>query len=350
MKVVVAMSGGIDSSVAAALLKQEGHDVTGATMQILPSDRQGLHTEKDAEKVADKLSIPHYVIDLRDIFARQVITDFCEEYRLGRTPNPCIRCNQYIKFGALLERAREMGADFMTTGHHARIDLDEATGTYLLKKGVDPQKDQSYFLCQLTQEQLSRALFSIGNFTKDRVREIARELNLPVAARPESQEICFIPDDDYQAFLKNYLPGADEPGPIIDKAGNTLGKHQGIMSYTIGQRKGLGIAAAEPLYVTAIEPDRNAVVVGSKEQIYGSELIASDLNWIAITRPEYPIKIKAKIRYRHLEAKAMVIPLDEVSVYVKFAEPQKAITPGQAIAFYDGDIAIGGGTISRQGD
>jgi tRNA-specific 2-thiouridylase len=195
------MSGGVDSSVAAALLKQEKHEVIGATMQILPSDMQEPHTETDAKKVADKLGIPHYVMDLRDIFARQVITDFCQEYRRGRTPNPCIRCNRYIKFGALLERAREMGADFIVTGHHARIELNEATGTYLLKKGVDPQKDQSYFLCQLTQEQLSHTLFPIGNFTKDRVRQIASELNLPVASRPESQEICFIPDDDYQAFL-----------------------------------------------------------------------------------------------------------------------------------------------------
>lgn len=349
MKVVVAMSGGVDSSVAAALLKQEGHDVIGATMQILPSDRQGPHTETGARKVAEKLGIPHYVMDLRDIFARQVITDFCEEYSRGRTPNPCIRCNQYIKFGALVERAREMGADFIATGHHARIELDEATGTYLLKKGVDPQKDQSYFLCQLTQEQLSHTLFPIGNFTKDRVREIASELRLPVGARPESQEICFIPDDDYPQFLKDYIPQAAKPGPIIDERGNILGKHQGIMSYTIGQRQGLGIAAREPLYVTAIAPDRNAVVVGTREQTYGRELIASNLNWITTARPEQPFKLKARVRYRHPEAEATVNPLDGDRVYVKFIEPQMAITPGQAIVFYDGDIVVGGGIISRQG-
>lgn len=349
MKILVAMSGGVDSSVAAARLKQEGHDVIGVTMQILPSDRPGPHTETDARKVADKLGIPHYVMDLRDIFARQVITDFCDEYRRGRTPNPCIRCNQYIKFGALLDRAREMGADFIATGHHARIELDEATGTYLLKKGVDPQKDQSYFLCQLTQEQLSHTLFPIGNFSKDRVREIASELRLPVGARPESQEVCFIPDDDYQAFLKNYYPRAMEPGPILDQYGNILGRHQGIMSYTIGQRQGLGIAAREPLYVTAIAPDRNAVVVGTREQTYGRELIASNLNWIAIARPEQPFKLKARVRYRHPEAEAIVNPLDGDKVYVKFTEPQMAITPGQAIVFYDGDIVVGGGIISRQG-
>jgi tRNA-specific 2-thiouridylase len=348
VKVVVAMSGGVDSSVAAALLKQEGYDVIGATMQILPSNMNEPHTETDARKVADKLGIPHYVMDLRDIFARQVISDFCEEYRRGRTPNPCIRCNQYIKFGALLERAREIGADFIATGHHARIHLDEANGTYLLKKGIDPQKDQSYFLCQLTQEQLSHILFPIGNFTKDRVREIASELRLPVGARPESQEICFIPHDDYPQFLKDYIPHAAKPGPIIDERGNILGKHQGIMSYTIGQRQGLGISAVEPLYVTAIAPDRNAVVVGTREQTYGNELIASNLNWIAIARPEQTFKLKARVRYRHPEAEATVTPLEGDRLYVKFTEPQMAIAPGQAIAFYDGDTVVGGGIINSR--
>lgn len=349
MKIVVAMSGGVDSSVAAALLKEEGHDVIGATMQILPSDRQGRHTLIDAQHVARKLGIPHYVLDFRDIFARLVIADFCQEYRLGRTPNPCIRCNQYIKFGALLERAREMDADFIATGHHAKVELDEATGTYLLKKGADSLKDQSYFLCHLTQEQLQHTMFPIGNLTKDRAREIASELNLPVAAKPESQEICFIPDNDYQAFLKNYLPGAAEPGPILDQKGNILGRHQGIMSYTIGQRQGLGIAAEEPLYVTAIEPDRNAVVVGTREQTYGRELIASSLNWLAIARPGHPIRVKARVRYRHPEAEAVVTPVDGDCVQVKFAKPQMAIAPGQTIAFYDGDAVIGGGTINSRG-
>ena len=360
MKVVVAMSGGVDSSVAAALLKEEGHDVIGVTMQIWPSDEQaienrfggccGLDEVEDARKVAHKLGIPHYVMNFRDIFARQVIADFCQEYSQGRTPNPCIRCNQYIKFGALLESAGEIGADFIATGHHARVELDETTGTHLLKKGADTHKDQAYFLYSLTQEQLGHSLFPAGNFTKDRVREIASELNLPVAAKPESQEICFIPDDDYPRFLRDYIPQAARTGPILDELGNILGKHQGIMFYTIGQRKGLGIAAEEPLYVTAIEPDRNAVVVGTREAVYESELIASNLNWIAITRPEHPIKAKARVRYRHPEAEATVTPLDEASVYVKFAEPQMAITPGQAIVFYDGDIVVGGGTINRQGD
>jgi len=352
-RVVVAMSGGVDSSVAVALLKDEGYQVIGVTMQIWPSGKDedrfggccGIGAVEDAKRVAHKLGIPHYVMNFRDIFAEKVIADFCQEYRSGRTPNPCIRCNQYIKFEALLEKAKGLGADFIATGHHARIEKDEAKGKYMLKKGVDPQKDQSYFLYAVTQEQLSHILLPVGNLTKEKVRKIARELSLPVADKPGSQEICFIPDDDYAEFLKDYIPQAAEPGPILNEQGSILGNHQGIMSYTIGQRKGLGISAKEPLYVIAIEPERNAVVVGSKEQALGDELIASDLNWIAITRPTQPVTTRAKIRYRHPEAEATVIPFDEKEVYVKFNEPQLAITPGQAIVFYDGNIVIGGGTI-----
>ena len=357
VKILAAMSGGVDSSVAAALLKEEGHDVIGATMQLWPRESDGnesgggcgLDAIEDARKVASKLDIPHYVIDVRDIFARKVITDFCQEYQLGRTPNPCLRCNQHIKFGILLERARALGADCIASGHHARIELDEATDRYLLKKGADPAKDQSYFLFTLSQEQLSHIRFPIGNLTKDGVREIARELSLHVADKPGSQEICFIPNDNYPEFLEDYLPMARTPGPILDKQGNILGNHQGIISYTIGQRKGLGIANAKPLYVTAIEPARNAVVVGTRKEIYGRELIASDMNWIATTRPEYPVKGKAKIRYRQPESDATVIPRDKDCVCVRFQEPQMAIAPGQAIVFYDGDIVVGGGIINRQG-
>ncbi len=353
MKIVAAMSGGVDSSVAAALLKEAGHEVIGATMQLWnrdePEPGSGPDAIEDARRVAGKLGIPHHVMNFRDIFARKVIADFCQEYRLGRTPNPCIRCNQYIKFGALLERAREIGADFIATGHYARIERDKDTGAYLLKKGADPQKDQSYFLYRLTREQLRNTLFPIGALTKEKVREIARELELPVAAKPESQEICFIPDDDYPRFLKDHVPQAGRPGPILDAGGNTRGEHRGIMFYTIGQRKGLGITAGEPLYVTAIEPDRNAVVVGTREDACGLELIASNLNWPAAAMPRHPFKVKARVRYRHPEAEATVIPLGEDSVYVKFAEPQMAITPGQAIVFYQGDTVIGGGTIDRKG-
>ncbi len=353
-KVVVAMSGGVDSSVAASLLKEEGYRVIGVTMQILPPDKaEGKHPEdcrspratEDARRVADKLGIAHHIMDFSDIFARKVIADFCQEYSLGRTPNPCIRCNRYVKFDALLKRAVELGADFIATGHHARIEKEETEGAYLLKKGVDRQKDQSYFLYLLTQEQLSRTLLPIGNFTKKEVRQKARELKLPTAARPESQDICFIPDDNYAEFLKDYIPQATEPGPILSERGDVLGSHRGILSYTTGQRKGLGISAREPLYVIAIEPERNAVIVGNKEQALGNELIASRLNWIAIERLTQPITLKARIRYRHREAEATVTPLDEDRVEVKFKQPQLAITPGQAVVFYDGDTVIGGGTI-----
>ncbi|MFC2066256.1 tRNA 2-thiouridine(34) synthase MnmA [Chloroflexota bacterium] len=358
VKAVVAMSGGVDSSVAAALLKEKGYQVIGVTMQIWPQDKQeyegngsagccGIGAIEDAKRVAHRLDIPHYVMNFRDIFARKVITDFCQEYSLGRTPNPCIRCNQYIKFGTLLERARELGADIIATGHHARVEMDKTTETFLLKKGVDRHKDQSYFLYPVMQEQLKHIFFPIGNFTKDRIREMASELRLPVAAKPESQDICFIPDHNYPRFLKDYNHRAVEPGPILDKRGNILGKHEGILFYTIGQRKGLGIFAEKPLYVTAIEPERNAIVVGNKDELYGHELIASGVNWITLARPTRPITVKAKIRYRHQEAEAEVAPSDGDKAYVKFRKPQMAITPGQAIVFYDNDTVIGGGTIEQ---
>jgi len=347
MKVVIAMSGGVDSSAAAALLKEEGHEVIGASMQVISSDNQVADAGIYAGQVARKLGVPHFVMDFRDIFARRVIDDFCREYRRGRTPNPCVLCNKDIKFGILWERAREMGADFLATGHHARVERDENSGNYLLKKGADEQKDQSYFLCQLDQQQLSHAMFPVGNLTKERVRQIAGELGLPEADRPESQEICFIPDDDYPGFLENHVPGATSPGPILDREGNTLGEHRGIVYYTVGQRKGLGIAAAGPMYVIAIDAERNAVIAGTKEQTYGTELVAGNLNWIAMPAPESPIKVKARVRYRHAEAEATVTPLDNDSVYVKFVEPQMAVTPGQSVVFYDGDTVIGGGTISK---
>lgn len=356
MKVVIAMSGGVDSSVAAAILKEEGYQVIGVTMQIWPSDKHldrfgdccRLGAVEDAKRVAYKLGIPHYVMNFRDIFIRKVIADFCKEYSLGRTPNPCIRCNQYIKFGALLERARGLDADFVATGHYARVGKAEAGGRYLLKKGIDQRKDQSYVLYTLTQEQLEHTLLPIGNFTKERVREIARELEIPVAAMPESQEICFIPDDDYPKFLSEYIPQAVKPGPILDRQGGTVGEHRGILFYTIGQRKGLGISAKEPLHVTAIVQEKNAIVVGGKGEVYGTELIVYGLNWISLARLKRPITAKAKIRYLHNEAEAEINPIDEDKVQVRFKEPQMAITPGQAIVFYDEDTVIGGGTIEQK--
>jgi len=345
MKVLIAMSGGVDSSVAAALLKEEGYEVIGATLRLMPG---GSDAETDAENIARRLGIPHHIIDLTSSFARLVVEDFLREYNTGRTPNPCVRCNKYIKFGVLMEKAEEMGAEFIATGHHARVERDETTGRYLLKKGADTQKDQSYFLCQLEQEQLSKVMFPVGKLTKEKVRQLSGELGLPVADKPESQEICFISDDNYAEFLKKHAPGTATAGPILDRDGNILGEHRGFVYYTIGQRKGLGIAAAEPLYVTAIEPEHNTIVVGTKEQTYGTELVADNLNWIAMSGPEQPIKVKARIRHRHAEAEAIVTPMNETHVFIKFTEPQMAITPGQSVVFYDGDNIIGGGTINSR--
>ena len=354
---MVAMSGGVDSSVTAALLKEEGYEVIGATMQVWPSNELadeadrfggccGLDAVSDAKRVARKLGIPHYVMDFRDVFAEKVISNFCREYSLGRTPNPCIRCNEYIKFDALLRRAKELDADFVATGHYARIERDEASGRYLLKKGVDRRKDQSYVLYVMTQDQLGHVLTPLGGYTKEQVRWIARELGLPVADKAESQEICFIPDGDYTRFVKEYMPQAAKPGPVLDREGTIMGEHRGILFYTIGQRKGLGLSAGEPLYVVDIDRERNAVIVGTKGEVYGDELIASGLNWISIEPP--PLELKAKIRYRHREADAVITPLlTKDRAHVKFKQPQMAITPGQAIVFYHRDTVVGGGTIEQ---
>lgn len=356
MRVVVAMSGGVDSSVAAALLKQAGHEVIGVTMEIWPAATGtgtggqagaccGLAAVEDARKVARKLGIPHYVFNLREVFARHVIENFCQEYAQGRTPNPCVRCNRYVKFDALLARVRALNAAFLATGHYARITRDESSGRFLLRKGVDRQKDQSYFLYTLTQDQLQHILFPLGQLTKKRVREIARELDLPVAAKAESQEVCFIPDNDYHRFLRRCIPGSLQEGPIVDQQGRVLGRHRGIAFYTVGQRRGLGIAAGEPLYVLAVDREHNAVVVGPESALYRAALVAGDLNWIAIPALHEPRKVQARIRYRHREAPATVSPYKDDHALVQFVTPQRAITPGQAVVFYDGDVVVGGGTI-----
>ncbi len=344
MKVAIALSGGVDSAVAAARLKQQGHEVTGATMRVVPGDDRAAGA---AAAIARKLGIPHHVFDLTDAFEKYVIADFCREYAGGRTPNPCVRCNQYIKFGALLDRVRETGADWLATGHHARIERDSGGGC-LLKKGRDRDKDQSYFLAQLSQEQLSRTLFPIGDMTKDEVRKLAAEFGLAdCAAGAESQEICFIPGGDRVKFLRERGVGQDKPGPIRDAQGNVLGTHRGIGAYTVGQRRGLGIAAAAPHYVTAIAPEENAITVGTRQETLATELVTGDLNWLAGDAPETTIECMARVRHRHPEAAARLTPRGKGEYHVRFSQPQAAIAPGQAVVFYAGDTVLGGGTILR---
>jgi len=356
--VAAAMSGGVDSSVAAALLKDEGFDVIGLTMNLFALPEEdctsehlrsccGWKAREDANRVAAALGIPHYIVDLRREFEQNVIQDFCREYGRGRTPNPCIRCNQFIKFGLLFERARRLGAAFVATGHYARIDLDPATGRRLLKKGTDAGKDQSYFLYALTQDDLSRALFPVGGRTKAEIRKLARRYGLPVADKPESQEVCFIPDDDYPAFLRNRVPAAFRPGPIVDLEGRTIGEHGGIVHFTIGQRKGMRIAAPRPLYVVAIDPERNTVVADEREALTRRRLEATAVNWISVETLDAPKWTRARIRYKHDEAPALISPLDRTRVLVEFEKAQRAVTPGQAVVFYDGDVVIGGGVIDR---
>jgi len=354
VKVVVAMSGGVDSSVAAALLKEKGYQVNGVTMKIWDGEafpveggRHGCYGPgeeediEDARKVAQILGIPFHVFDLRQEYKAEVLDYFCHEYLSGRTPNPCLRCNHKVKFDALLRKTQDSGIDFdyFATGHYARVEYNKSKHRYLLKKAMDLSKDQSYFVSSLSQEQLGRSLFPIGNYTKEEVRKMASDFELGVDNKPESQ--------DFIAGGYSFLVKAAQPGPILDKQGNVLGEHRGIPFYTIGQRKGLGISSKEPLYVTDIDQEKNAIVVGGKEEVYRDELTASGLNWIAIEKLEQPTKVKARIRYAHNEAEAIITPLNEDKVYVKFKEPQMAITPGQAVVFYQGDVVVGGGTIER---
>ena len=355
-RVAVAMSGGVDSSVAAALLLERGFDVMGLTMDIFSLPKEfcsdedlmsfcGRGAVADANRVAAQLQVPHYVINLKHTFQKWVINDFCEEYANGRTPNPCIRCNQHIKFEALWRRAKKLGADFLATGHHARIVFDKKSGVFLLNKGRDRGKDQSYFLYTMTQEQLSRTLMPIGEFAKQEVRIKARQLGLAVHHRPESQEICFIPDADYIRFLKHRIPEIFKAGPIMDTENRLLGYHEGILHYTIGQRRGIGIAAPHPLYVLEIHPNSHKIVVGAQDQLYKKKVIVSHLNIIAGTELGAPLGVTAKIRYKHREANAALFLLDKDRASLEFEKPQRAATPGQSAVFYDRDCVIGGGII-----
>ena len=340
MKIAVAMSGGVDSSVTAALLKKEGHEVFGLTMLVMPSDEAAVA----AREAAETLGIPHHTVDFREVFTREVISPFCLQYNLGRTPNPCVNCNRLIKFGALLSKAGELGAAAMATGHYARIE--KQSGRCILRKGIDTTRDQSYFLYKLTQPQLTAAVFPLGNLTKDSVKKIAAEMGLASVKRKESREICFIPDNDYPRFLREHI-SAIPGGQIVNKQGKVLGTHNGIIDYTVGQRKGLGISSAQPLYVVNIDAQTNTVIVGEKKDVYASEFIAADLNWLSVEDITAPLTLTVKIRYLHTEAEASLTPIGNDKVSVKFTSPQMAVTPGQAVVFYEGDVVVGGGTIER---
>lgn len=353
-KVVVGMSGGVDSSVAAYLLKEQGYEVIGVTMQIWQEEAShvqeenggccGLSAVDDARRVADRLGIRYYVMNFRDEFQKNVIDYFVDEYLHGRTPNPCIACNRYVKWESLLQRSLEIGADFIATGHYARIDR-LANGRYSLKKSVTAAKDQTYALYNLTQNQLSHTLMPVGEYEKDAVRKIADEAGLPVAHKPDSQEICFVPDNDYASFIERETGKEIETGNFVDIHGNVLGVHKGITHYTIGQRKGLGLAMGHPVFVTEIRPETNEVVIGENEDIFSTVLRASHLNFMSVPEIDGEVRATAKIRYNHRGDDCVIRMVDSDTAEVIFDRPQRAVTPGQAVVFYDGDYVMGGGTI-----
>jgi len=369
MRIVVAMSGGVDSSVAAALLAEQGHDVIGVSMQLYdqsggapasgdnpsgPSTRSfgtcctidDLH---DARRVAAAIGIPHYILNFESQFDEHVVSNFVREYVGGRTPIPCAHCNSDLKFSALLERALAFDADVLATGHYARVDRTD-DGAFRLRRGADPAKDQSYFLFSLTQEQLGRARFPVGNLDKDTVRTHARRLQLTVAEKPDSQEICFVPDGDYASFVERHAPEARREGRLVDQDGTVLGSHRGVHHFTIGQRKGLGLSSTAPLYVLEIKPDEGAVVVGSRDALSQTRLVASGVNWISGQPEGAWRRVSAQIRHRHTAASGRVRALDTDKAEVEFDSPQTAITPGQAVVFYDGDVVVGGGWIDASAD
>ena len=348
-RVFAAMSGGVDSAAAALLLLQAGCDVTGVTLRLHGfQDRPGLCGSADeidtARSVAAALGIPHVVLDLSERFREKVMDRFVSEYVRGRTPNPCVDCNREIKFGALLDWALDQGADAMATGHYARVRFDGALGRWQLLRGADRRKDQTYFLYQLTQHQLSHLLLPAGDYEKPALRALAAAHGLSNAQKADSQDICFVPDGDYVSFLRQQ--GAElVPGDFVDEAGRVLGRHKGLPCYTLGQRKGLGVSAGAPLYVLAKDPARNAVVLGADSALYTSELTAERVNWLSIPAPDGPLSVTARTRYSQREAAAHVEPLPGGRARVVFRDPQRAVTPGQAVVFYDGDLVLGGGTI-----
>lgn len=355
-RVVVGMSGGVDSSATAALLLEQGYDVVGVTLKLWPQDCVSRAEDKccgpqavmDARSVCHKLGIPYYLIDEAAEFQKHVIQYFADEYRAARTPNPCVMCNQNLKFGRLLQRADQFGAQFIATGHFARLERCAKTNRVLLKRGRDLRKDQSYFLFSLRQSQLARAMFPLGEKTKSDTREVARHCQLKTADKEESMEICFVPDNDYGKFLRTAGLVQSHKGEVVDTAGRVVGHHEGIEFYTIGQRKGLGIASSKPLYVLALEPETNRVIVGDDPaSLEQDEFIAERCNWISFEVPSGPFEAQIKIRYNHTGTHGTIIPISNDTARVKLQAPQRAITPGQAAVFYDGDVVIGGGWIDR---
>jgi tRNA-specific 2-thiouridylase len=351
MRVVVAMSGGVDSSVAASLLVQAGHDVVGLSMQLYDQREGGetfgsccsLDDLYDARRVAASLGIRHYIVNLEETFRDTVVRNFVDEYAAGRTPIPCVHCNSDLKFASLVDRAAGFDASAVATGHYARVDR-LADGRYRLLRSADPDKDQTYFLFSLTQDQLAHAMFPVGHLTKTEVRQAAERAGLLVADKPDSHEICFVPEGSTGDFVERHVE-VPSAGDIVDTGGRTLGQHRGVHRFTVGQRKGLGLSAAAPLYVVKLEPQHARVVVGPREELGRSTLTASSVNWIAGTRPDGPLRVTARIRHRHADAPATVTADRDGRAEVGFDVPQIAVTPGQAVVFYDGDEVVGGGWI-----
>ena len=355
-KVVVGMSGGVDSSVAAYLLKEQGYDVIGVTMQIWQDEESkiqeenggccGLSAVDDARRVAAQIGIPYYVMNFKKDFQEKVIDYFVDEYLHGRTPNPCIACNRYVKWESLLTRSMEIGADYIATGHYARVE-QLPNGRYAIRHSATWSKDQTYALYNLTQDQLRRTLMPVGEYEKDQIREIAKEIGLQIANKPDSQDICFVSDDDYASFIKEESNQKIPEGNFVTPDGKILGRHKGIIHYTLGQRRGLGIPAASRLYVCDISPKTNQVVLGNNEDLFHSELTATKVNLISCESLKEPMRLKAKIRYRHPEQDAVAWQTEDGVLHVRFDKPQRAITRGQAVVLYDEDVVVGGGVIEN---